>query len=130
MIVIDASAVLELCLVTPMAAMVEERLDAAGRDLVAPEIVDLEVLQALRRLVHREDITGQRAEAALDVFRHMPIDRFGHGLLHTRIWSLRHNLTAYDAAYFALAELLEAPLWTRDRKFLSVPGHRVRVDIL
>lgn len=128
--VIDASAVLELCLVTPMAAAVEKRLDAAGRDLVAPEIVDLEILQALRRLVHRGDIAERRAEAALDMFRHMPIDRFGHGLLCPRIWSLRHNLTAYDAAYFALAELLEVPLWTRDRKFLTVPGHRVRVEIL
>lgn len=130
MIVIDASLALELFLVTPMAAAIEKRLDAAGRGLVAPEVIDLEIMQALRRLIRMREITESRAESAFDVFRHAPIDRFSHGLMRERIWALKDNLTAYDAAYFALAELLDSPLWTRDVKFRGVPGHRARVEIL
>lgn len=130
MIVIDASLALELFLVTPMAAEIEERLDAAGRGLVAPEVIDLEIMQALRRLIRTKAVTESRAAFAFDVFRHAPIDRFSHSFLRERIWALRDNLTAYDAAYFALAELLDAPLWTRDTKFRRAPWHRACVEIL
>ncbi|MFZ5619260.1 MAG: type II toxin-antitoxin system VapC family toxin [Pseudomonadota bacterium] len=130
MIVIDASLALELFLVTPRAASIEKRLDDAGRGLVAPEVIDLEILQTLRRLARDNRLPAFRVEAALDIFRHAPIERYSHRLLHARIWALKENLTAYDAAYFALAELIDAPLWTRDEKFRSVPGHGVRIEIL
>ena len=130
MIVIDASLALELFLVTPASEGIRERLDLAGREMVAPEVFDLEILQTIRRLCRTKQITETRAAAALDVFRHAPIDRYSHGLLHKRIWALRDNLTAYDAAYFALAELLDAPLWTRDKKFRTIPNHQARIEIL
>lgn len=130
MIVIDASLALELVLVTADAAEIEARLDAAGRNLAAPEVIDLEILQTLRRLVRMGRIGEARAAAALGVFESAPIERHSHRLLRARIWALRENLTAYDAAYFALAEMLDAPLWTRDEKFSSVPGHRAQIEVL
>lgn len=130
MIVIDASLALEMFLMTPDAAAIRARIDTAGRDMAAPEVFDLEILQAIRRLVRAGDIDAQRAEAALGVFRSAPIERYSHALLTPRIWALRENLTAYDGAYFVLAEVLDAPLWTRDRKYASVPGHQARVEFV
>lgn len=130
MIVIDASLALELFLRTLRASEIKDRIEAAGRDMAAPEVFDLEIIQTLRRLSHRGVIAPERAAQALDVFRHAPVDRYSHRLLVSRIWDLRDNLTAYDAAYFALAELLDAPLWTRDRKYAAVPGAEARVHVL
>jgi predicted nucleic acid-binding protein len=129
-IVIDASLALDLFLVTPEAGRLRAQIDAAGGDMAAPEVFDLEILQTIRRLNRVGEIDGARADAAIGVFRAAPVERFSHAPLAARIWALRENLTAYDAAYFALAEMLDASLWTRDRKYLSVPGHRVRVKVL
>lgn len=130
MIVIDASLALDMFLVSPDALSLRARVEAAGREMAAPEVFDLEILQAIRRLSRIGEIDGQRAEAALNICRNAPIERYSHAPLTARIWALRDNLTAYDAAYFALAEMLDAPLWTRDRKYESVPGHRARVKVL
>ena len=130
MIVIDASLGLEMFLRGPRAMEIKDRIEAAGRQMAAPEVFDLEVLQTLRRLSYRGDIAPARAAQALDVFRHAPVDRYSHGLLSRRIWALRDNLTAYDAAYFALAEMLDAPLWTRDAKYGDVPGSKAVVAVL
>ena len=130
MIVIDASLGLELFLRGPDASVIKDRIEAAGREMAAPEAFDLEVLQTLRRLSYRNVIDQDHAAKAMAVFRNAPIDRFAHRLLTPRIWQLRENLTAYDAAYFALAEMLEAPLWTRDAKFADVPGASAVVHVL
>lgn len=130
MIVIDASLALDIALPTPDGGRLLERLRSADGSLGAPEVIDLEVLQVLRRHLRLERIDGARAEAALEIFESLPIDRFSHRLTAARIWALRDNLTAYDAAYFALAELLQAPLWTRDAKFLTVPSHAACVEVL
>jgi predicted nucleic acid-binding protein len=129
-IVVDASLALELFLVSTEAAAIAAQIEADGRGLAAPEVFDLEVLQTIRRLYRVDKIDGQRAEAALDICRNAPIERFSHAHLTARIWALRDNLTADDAAYFALAEILDAPLWTRDRKYETVPGHRARIKVL
>lgn len=129
MIVIDASLALDLALVRRGAGSLIDRAEAAGR-LSAPEIIDLEIMQALRRLARLKAISAARADAALDIFRSLPIERYSHFPLAPRIWALRENLTAYDAAYFALAELLDAPLWTRDAKYLSVPLHSAKVEVI
>lgn len=130
MIVIDASLALDLALVTTDAAALSARLRDEGGDLAAPELIDLEVMQVLRRQLHLKRIDRHRAEEALETYATLPLERFGHRTLAARVWALRENLTAYDAAYFALAELLDAPLWTRDRKFAEAPGARARVKIL
>ena len=130
MIVIDASLALELAFVTPLSQELERRMNESGRELAAPEIIDLEFLQALRRLLRLKLSDQSRAKAAIGVFSATPIQRFSHLPLQTRIWSLRDNLTAYDAAYFALAEMLDAPLWTRDTKFRAAPWHRAKLFVM
>jgi predicted nucleic acid-binding protein len=130
LIVIDASLALEIAIAAPAGRAVNDRLEAENHAIAAPEIIELEVLQTLRRLCRQGLLDQSGAGMALRIFGAMEIERYSHAPLRRRIWELRDNLTAYDAAYVALAELLDAPLWTRDEKFRSVPGHGVRIEIL
>ena len=128
-IVVDASAILEVLLRTPAAPAIEERLFERGETLHAPHLVDLEVLQVLRRYAAAGEISAERAGEALDDLAAFRLRRWAHDALALRIWELRQNLTAYDAAYIALAEALGAPLLTRDRRLASAPGIRARVEV-
>jgi predicted nucleic acid-binding protein len=127
-IVIDASAVLEVLLRTPAASAIEARLFAAGESLHAPHLLDVEVAQVLRRYQAAGSIDADRGREALADLVDLPIGRYPHHLFLPRIWELRHNVTAYDAAYLALAEALQAPLLTRDRRLAAAPGHSARVE--
>lgn len=127
MIVVDASAALEVLLRTPAASAVEERLFAPGETLHAPHLIDLEVAQVLRRYAAAGEIAPERGRAALADFVDFPISRYPHVVLLPRIWELRARLTAYDAAYVTLAEALDAPLLTGDRKLAGAQGHRARI---
>lgn len=129
MIVADASALLEVLLRTPAGRALEDRLFAPGETLHAPYLVDLEVAQVLRRYRCAGELGEGRAREALDDQRRLPLERYGHELLLPRIWELRANATAYDAAYLALAEVLDAPLVTRDARLGSVPGCRAVVEV-
>ena len=129
MIVVDASAMLEVLLRTPAALPIEERLFEGGETLHAPHLIDLEVVQVLRRYAAGDEISAERAREALDDFAAFRLRRWAHEPLTLRIWDLRQNLTAYDAAYVALAEALGAPLLTRDRRLASAPGVRTRVEV-
>ena len=129
MIVVDASAILEVLLRTPPAPAIEERLFERGEALHAPHLIDLEVLQVLRRYAAAGEISSQRAREALDDLAAFRLRRWAHDALALRIWELRQNLTAYDAAYIALAEALGALLLTRDRRLASAPGIRARVEV-
>ena len=129
MIVVDASAILEILLNTRAATRVAGRLFAAGETLHAPHLLDLEVVQVLRRYAAAGALTGERGDQALEDLADLPLDRYPHHLFVDRIWELRHNLTAYDAAYVALAEALAAPLVTRDMA-LARARHRARVEVL
>lgn len=129
MIVLDASAALELLLRGPAAQALEDRLFAAGEAIHAPHLIDLEIAQVLRRHQQGGLMSARDADAALDVWRAMPVRRHGHDLLLARIWSLRDNLGAYDAAYVALAEALDAPLLTTDAKLVRAHGHSARVEV-
>ena len=129
MIVVDASAILEVLLQTPVASRVSHRIFAAGETLHVPHLLDLEVAQVLRRYFHFGMITADRGDEALADLSDLPLNRYPHFVILPRIWQLRHNLTAYDAAYLALAEVLDATLVTRDRAFASV-GTKVRVEVL
>ena len=129
MIVVDASAILEVLLQTPEASRVSRRIFATGETLHAPHLLDLEIAQVLRRYFRLGVISADRGADALADLSDLPLHRYPHFVLLPRIWQLRHNLTAYDAAYLALAEALDAPLVTRDRALASV-GAKVRVDVL
>jgi predicted nucleic acid-binding protein len=128
-IVVDASAALEVLLRTPAAAAVENRLFAVGETVHAPHLIDLEVAQALRRYAAARQVAPERALEALADFADFPVHRYPHDILLPRIWELRSNFTAYDAAYLALAEALDAPLLTRDRKFTASAKHRARIEL-
>lgn len=129
MIVVDASAVVEVLLRTDAAAAIEARL-FSGETLHAPHLLDLEVAQVLRRYAGSGELSAQRAAEALEDFQAFRIERYPHYLFLSRVWSLRANTTAYDACYLALAEVLDAPLLTRDRRLASVPGHDARVEVI
>ena len=130
MIVVDASAIIEALLQTPAAAAVEERLLEDGLPLHAPHLIDVEVTQVLRRYAATRQIEPARCRDALDALQGFPLRRYQHDVLLPRVWELRHNLTAYDATYVALAEALDATLLTRDRRLATAAGHRARVDLV
>ena len=130
MIVLDASAALEIALRTDPGARLRQRITDADETLHAPHLIDLEVAQALRRYERLRDLRSPDAETVLHDFGEIPLERYPHDPLLPRIWELRRNATAYDAAYLALAEKLEATLLTSDSKMASVPGHSARVEVV
>jgi predicted nucleic acid-binding protein len=127
-LVVDTSAVLNALVAEDPSSELLERL-AADRDLHAPHLIDIEFLHALRRLCLTGDLSEDRAGDARTDFRDLALIRYPHEELADRIWELRHNLTAYDAAFVALAEALEAPLVTGDGKLAAAPGHGARVEL-
>lgn len=102
---------------------------APNETLHAPHLIDLEITQVLRRYVRTAVISADRGAEALADLADFPLTRYPHQFLLLRIWQMRHALTAYDAAYLALAEALDAPLITRDRA-LAKAGSRVRVEVI
>lgn len=97
--------------------------------LHSPELLDLEVLHVLRRYERTGAVSSTRAGEAYRNFLDLDVRRHGHEPLLSRIWSRRHNLTAYDAAYVTLAEILDAPLLTTDRHLAGVPNLPVPVEV-
>ena len=130
MIVIDASALLELLLQRGQAPAVARRVFDADVTVHAPHFIDLEVAQVLRRLVRRRDMAEARAEEALADLADLPLIRHPHHFLLPLIWPMHDNVTAYDAAYLALASVLDATLITCDKALATVPGLRGRVEVL
>ena len=128
MIVLDASAVLELLLGTPAGRSIATRIADPAISLHVPHLLDVEVAQALRRYVRERELTSKDAQAAIEDLRSLDIERHAHEPLLDRVWVLRENLTAYDAVYVALAEALETTLLTCDAKLARAPGIRERID--
>jgi predicted nucleic acid-binding protein len=124
MIVVDASALIDGIDGRPG---VIERL--AAEDIHAPHLIDVEVASALRRLVATDRLHQQRAVDALHVLEQAEIHRHPHQPLLRIIWSLRDRVSAYDAAYVALAAALQAPLVTTDRKLASIAGLPCAVEV-
>lgn len=128
MIVVDSSAAIDLILLGEGSRFAGRLLDA-GESLQAPHLIDVEVAQVLRRLVRVGGLTADRAGRALDYFLNLPVSRHPHSHLLPRIWQLRNNLTAYDAAYVSLAEALRAPLLTLDTRLARAHGHSAVIEL-
>jgi predicted nucleic acid-binding protein len=128
--VIDASAVLELLLKTQRGGEIEARALAQEEELTAPELLDIEVTQGLRRLVGFKELTARRGSQVLQDFLDLRIKRFAHVGLLERVWQLRDSMTAYDAAYVALAEVLDVALLTCDTKLGRSHGHRATIEVV
>jgi predicted nucleic acid-binding protein len=129
-IVVDASAMIEVLLQTPAAAAVEAKLYQAGQTLHAPHLIDVEVAQVLRRYAATNQVDARRCEIALHDWLAFPVHRHAHDVLLPRSWQLRANVTMYDGVYIALAEALAAPLVTRDARLGGAPGHSAVIDVV
>ena len=127
MIVVDASAVVDALVQEPPNVALRERVDGGG--FQAPHLIDIEVTNALRRLVARGALSADRAADTRDDFAALNIRRYPHRPLLDRVWELRDRLTPYDAAYVALAELIGAPLVTCDARLGRARGHEAVVEI-
>ena len=130
MIVVDASALLEFLLQTPLGTRIEARLFREEEELHAPHLVDVEVVQGLRRLVRTGEVSPGRADDAIADLTDLDLHRHGHLDLMGRAWKLRDHITAYDAMYVALAEALDAPIVTCDRPLAKASGHRARIEVV
>jgi predicted nucleic acid-binding protein len=129
MIVLDASATLDWLLQTAAGQRIESRIYSRNETLHTPHLLDLEVAQVLRRLVRQGVVAAHRADEALQDLSALRINRYAHFVLLPRIWHLRHNFSAYDAAYIVLAEELGAALLTRDGRLASGSGHKAAIEL-
>ena len=123
MIVIDASAAVDWLLQTSAGQLIEKRIYSHNESLHTPHLLDLEVAQVLRRLVREGTVSAHRANEVILDLLDLRITRYPHFVLVPRIWQLRHNLSAYNAAYVVLAENLGATLVTRDARLASASGN-------
>lgn len=122
--VVDAGVVVELL----VGAIAPELL---GEDeLAAPHLIDSEVTHMLRGLALRGELTTEDASVAMAGFVQLTLTRYPAEDLRVRMWSLRHNLSAYDATYVALTEQLDATLLTTDARLANATGPRCRIDLL
>jgi predicted nucleic acid-binding protein len=127
-VVVDASIVVELVLLTYMAARLEDRL--RDIDMVAPDLLDVEVVNTLRTQSRLGLVDPERGLWAIERLHEAPIERFSNRDLVATAWELRHNVTAYDAVYVALARALDCPLVTTDRRLAGAPGLGITVTVV
>lgn len=129
MIVLDASAAIDWLIQSPAGHLIGQRIRTGNETIHAPQLFDIEVLQVLRRLAWQGVISDQRADIAVQDLLNLRIVRYPHFILLSRVWQLRQNLTAYDAAYVALAEQIRAPLVTRDAGIAAASGHMAQIEL-
>lgn len=130
MLVLDASAVVEWLLGTARGRLVGARHAADPGPHQTLHLMDIEVVNALRKLSRSGSVTEAHAGQLVSLLPDVPLDRHTHGLLMPRAWELRHNVSASDAAYVALAEILGATLITGDARLAAAPGVRARVELV
>jgi predicted nucleic acid-binding protein len=128
-IVLDASAAIDWLLQTAVGQQIEDRLYSHGESLHAPHLLDLEVVQVLRRLVREGAVSAPRADQAVQDLLDLRVTRYPHFVFLPHIWRLRDNFSAYDAAYVALTERLGATLITRDSRLASASARRVSIEL-
>jgi predicted nucleic acid-binding protein len=127
-IVLDASAAVELLLETPAGSRVAHRL--LYQTMIAPHLIDVEVAHVVRRRVASREVSAADGLRALDDLRRLKLARYAHTALLDRVWQLRGQLTAYDACYIALAEMVRAPLITFDARLAATTGHSATVELI
>jgi predicted nucleic acid-binding protein len=127
MVVVDASALVESLAGGAVAPRLQDRL--RHEDIHAPFLVEVEVLQALRRFARSGYLSEDRAATARDHLDALPLVLYPHRPLMERIWELRANHTAYDASYIALAEALPAPIVTCDARMARSAGHHAQIEL-
>ncbi len=130
LVVLDASALVELVLATATGKKLADRIASPAISVHVPHLADLEVLSVLRRELRDGHIDAGRANLARQHLRELDLRRHAHDALAERIWPLRDNLSAYDAAYVALAEGLDGVLLARDARLARAAGLRCRVELL
>ena len=130
MIVLDASAVIELLLDTVAGRRVAILIDDAAIGLHVPHLLDVEAISALRRFARERIIANEDAKAAIEHLLALDLQRHSHEGLMERAWALRENVTVYDAMYIALAEALDATLITCDGRLARAPGVLARVEVV
>jgi predicted nucleic acid-binding protein len=128
MIVLDASVVVELLTNSELAESLRRDLALTDESFVVPHLLDVEVVSALRNLSAGGRIDSHRIGEYLKELAMLPAERYSQAPLLGRMWELRHNFTAYDAAYIALAEAMNATLYTTDEKLRK--GHRAQVVLI
>jgi predicted nucleic acid-binding protein len=129
-IVTDASVLVAMFLRMEGADAIEARLLGSGLSAQAPHLVDAEVAHVVRRYAANRQISPERGGDLLADLVDLPLRRHAHDWLLPRVWELRHNFTAYDAVYVALAEALEAPLLTRDPRLAAAAGHHAKIELV
>lgn len=127
MIVLDASVVVELLTNRELGEAIRRALAESHDSFIVPHLLDIEVTSALRKLIAGQRIDSHYTAQLLSQLAELPAERYAHTPLLGRIWELRHNFTAYDAAYIALAEETNSVLFTCDEKLGR--GHRARVRV-
>jgi predicted nucleic acid-binding protein len=122
--VIDAGVLVEL-----IASDLDPEV-LGDEELGIPHLADTEVLSALRALVGRGELTTQQGTGAVELFGQLELARFPADNLRSRIWGLRHNLSAHDATYVALAEMLGVSLLTTDAHIAAAPGTKCAIEVV
>lgn len=130
MIVLDTSAAIELLLALPLSHKVQQQLDRVDWQIIAPQLLVVEVLQVLRRRVSAGHNPLSAADEARSLLGELNIRFFDHELLADRIWELRNTMSAYEASYVALAEVTEFELLTSDARLAKAPGHHARIALV
>ena len=130
MLVLDASVILEVLLKTPVGERHADRIFRTQDSLHVPHLVDVEIAQVLRRLALSGELMADRAGQVLEELADLPLNRHEHTALLPRIWEMRESVSAFDAAYVALAEGLPGPLLTCDGKLSRAHGHHARIEYL
>lgn len=130
MIVLDASAIVELLVGTSRGRVIASRIADPSLGLHVPHLVDVEVAQALRRYEREGELEADEAASAIDHLGQLDLERHSHEPLLRRVWALRENLTAYDAVYVALAEALDTKVLTCDGRLARAPGLARRIELV
>ncbi|WP_429911703.1 type II toxin-antitoxin system VapC family toxin [Glycocaulis sp.] len=125
--IVDASALLEVLLRSPAASQLETFMFESGTSLHAPHLIDIEAAQVIRKFALSGKISANVGADALADLAGFPLRRYPHDFLLPRIWELRHAISAYDASYVALAEVMDMPLLTRDARLAASASDLVTV---